>query len=621
VLVFLAGVVAIATLYFARVVFVPFVLALLFAFVLSPVVRVLDRLRCPRAASALIVVTMVMLGLGWLGAVVTGQLLDVANQLPEYRDTIQHKIDSFHSPKRESLNKAAAAVKEIEKQLAQAAPMAGGTGEAESSPRNSKAAKEPARAIPVEVVPPASGRLESLNGLIGPATTLGVVIVVTLFVLIRREDLRNRFIRLVGHGRLSVTTQALDDASQRVSRYLSLQLMVNVCFGAVVGAGLYFIGIPHALLWGVLAALFRFLPYIGGFVSAALPVLLSVAMFDGWTKPAETIGLYVVVEVVLANAIEPMLYGTHVGLSSLAILVAAIFWAALWGPVGLLLSTPLTVCLVVIGRYVPDLEFLNVMLGDEPVLAPETRFYQRLLAADPPEAKRVVENYLKENRVQQLYDLVLIPALALAEQDRNRNDLDETTERFVAEKTREIVEELYDYAEELPTPREMSGQDAEENAALARVPRGLAKTVVCVPAKNVADEIAGMMLAQLLGQAGHRCRNVAVGAVGEMANAAETAKAEVVFISAVQPFAIHAIRNLYQRLRANSPARRVVICLWGLTEELPQMSARMRLAEGDRIVVSLEQALSEMSGGAEAAARREEQEAKTAGTTADVPSQ
>lgn len=625
----MAAAIVIATLYFARVVFVPFALALLFAFLLTPAVRMFDRLRLPRAVSALIVVVVAVFALGTLSVLVAKQLVEVAVQLPEYRDTIQDKIDSLHTSKSQALNRAAAAVNEIGKQLAAAAP--NGNGAIEPNAAANKKGPTPAKPMPVQVVPSAGGRFESLNGVVGPVTTFGIVIVFTLFILIRREDLRNRFIRLVGHGRLSVTTQALDDASQRVSRYLFMQLSVNIGFGAVVGIGLYFIGIPHALLWGAIGALLRFLPYIGGFLSAALPVLLAVAMFDGWTRPLLTIGLYAAAEIVVANLVEPMLYGANVGLSSLAVLVAAIFWTALWGPVGLVLSTPLTVCLVVIGRYVPDLEFLNVMLGDEPVLTPERHFYQRLLASDPQEARRVVDNYLKENSRQKLYDLVLIPTLTMALEDRQRNDLDESTEKFICLNTRELVEELSDRPEAARAEEQEAAGEGEERLRVPKVVRAeLAKNVMCVPARDEADEIAALMLSQTLEHAGHKSQAVTAGPVADMATEVEKVKPDVVCVSALQPFAISHARNLYARLRRISPTPRILVVLWGLTGEVTQVAARLRLGTEDRILASLEQVLAEMNsaaGAAQSSLRSPETEEgghpsaearKDVGATADV---
>lgn len=448
----------IATLFFARAILVPFALALLFAFLLTPVVRLLDRIHVPRAASSVGLVAVTVIALAFVGWVVTGQVLDVANQLPSYRLNIKKKIESLRGQRNQDIHKAANAVNEIGKELVTEESAPSVSAKPDNLGRTSTPAGSPGKPLPVEVIPPVTNPLESLNSLIGPISTFCIVAVFTVFMLIRREDLRNRFIRLIGHQHLNTLTQALDDASSRVSRYLLLQLAVNAGYGLIVATGLYFIGIPHVLLWGVLAALLRFVPYVGSLLSSVLPIMLSLAMFDGWTRPLLTLLLYAVAELVIGNVVEPLLYAAHVGLSSLAILVAAVFWTVLWGPIGLVLSTPLTVCLVVIGQYVPDLGFLNVVLGDEPVLSPESHFYQRLLASDQHEAKLVLEECLKDNNLTQVYDTVLIPALALAEQDRHRNDLDETTQQFISVSTKELIEELYEKSNELP-PQSSQGTD------------------------------------------------------------------------------------------------------------------------------------------------------------------
>lgn len=596
------AIVAIATLYFARVVFVPFTLAVLFAFLLSPLVSLFDKIRVPRALSSLVAVGVTIIGLGVLGWFVSGQLLDVADQLPAYRSTIKRKIQSIHSTKNQSLNKAADTVNEIGKDLV--APVVGTPAPVAETPVNAKGtltgAIAPAgKPVRVEVVPPAANPFESLNNFVGPISIFGIVTVFTLFMLIRREDLRNRFIRLVGHKHLNLMTQALDDASSRVSRYLLLQLAVNVSFGIVVGTGLYFIGVPHVLLWGAVAALLRFLPYVGAVLSAVLPILLSLAMFDGWMRPLLTLGLYVVVELIVGNLIEPLVYGAQVGLSSLAILVAAVFWTILWGPVGLVLSTPLTVCLVVLGRYVPSLGFLSILLGDEPVLEPASHYYQRLLASDQQEAKVVLEDYLKDHTLQQLYTLVLVPALSMAEQDRHANDLDEATEQFIIASTKENIEELTERAGELTTQNAADGVDPDGAAGTVHavtIAPELAKKIICVPARDDADEMVGMMLSHLLEQSGHHSQAAAIGTVAEMLAVVERARPDIICISALPPFAIAHARNVYEQLRELSPDTKIIVGLWGFNGDMMKIAARLKLHEEDRVVFSLDQALMEMNG-------------------------
>jgi predicted PurR-regulated permease PerM len=385
-----AAVVVIATLYFGRVMLVPLALAVLFTFVLTPVVSVLERIHFPRFLAVFLVVALAVAGLGIAGWTVTNQLIDVTNQLPSYKSNIKTKIDSIRRPRSSRFDSAANAVKEIGKEITDTSADTAENASAKASAKT-KAAIAPPKPAQFQVYQPASNPLESFNSVITPLGSSIIVLVLTIFMLAGREDLRNRVIGLVGHGHLNVMTQALNDAGARVSRYLLLQLLVNTGYGAVIGLGLYFIGVPNALLWGTVAGLFRFLPYIGAPLAAILPILLSLAIFATWSQPVETLLLYLIVELVVANFLEPLLYGANTGISSFAILFAAIFWALIWGPIGLLLSTPLTVCLVVIGRHVPTLNFLNVLLGDQPVLSPEAHYYQRLLASDQAEAKHVLE--------------------------------------------------------------------------------------------------------------------------------------------------------------------------------------------------------------------------------------
>ena len=544
----------VATLYLARVVLVPFALAMLFSFVLTPVVGWLERIHLPRVLAVSFVVALFVAALGSVGWTVTNQLVDVTNQLPSYKANIKNKIASLHSPKRQSLNKATDAVAELSKELAAAESndtVAGKPG-APKTP--------PVRPLLVQVVSPPGNLLEYAGSVLGPLGTAGIAIVFTIFMLMRREDLRNRFIRLAGQGRLNVMTQALDEAAHRVSRYVLLQFLVNMCYGLVVGVALHFIGVPNALLWGVGAGILRFLPYIGPPIGAILPILLSLAVFDGWTKALLTIGLFVVLELVVSNLVEPSLYGAHTGISALAILFAAVFWTLLWGPIGLVLSTPLTVCMVVLSGHVPHLGFLHVILGDEPALAPEARFYQRLLAADEREAKQVLEDYLKEKPLEDLFDSVLIPALSLAEQDRHHNELDEATGVFLSQSIKEFVEEVNDLSNE---------QRAED------APADRADYVVCMPVRDEADEIAGIMLAHLLERAGYRTHSLEIRSTAEMLAQVLQERPAIVCLSALPPFAVTHARRLYQALRAQSPDLKIVIGLWNFSGDPQQAASRI----------------------------------------------
>ena len=588
-----AGVVVIATLYFARVVLVPFALAILFSFLLSPLVRGLEKARLPRAISVLLVVVISVAAVGSIGVAVTNQLVDVTNQLPNYKANIQKKVESVRGSNRTALVRATEAVNELSREVVEAPTVTVPTAHQHKPLSASETASN--KPIDVQVVQAPNGPWEFLYGWLGTVGVAGIVLVFTVFMLLRREDLRNRFIRLVGHGHLNLMTQALDDASHRISKYLLLQFLVNAAYGLVVGIGLHFIGLPNALLWGVIAAVLRFLPYVGPPIGALLPTVLSLAVFDGWARSLMVIGLFLVIEIIVANFLEPMLYGAHTGISSLAILVAAVFWTLLWGPVGLVLSTPLTVCLVVLGRYVPQLEFLHILHGDEPVLTPEAQFYQRLLAGDHREARQVLEQHLEGSSLLELYDSVVIPALALAEQDRHQNDLDEAVERFICQSTRELVEELDEKCAEVREMPVVEADDHDSENAATQSAIALRSKVVCVPVRDEADEIIGTMLAQLLERNGHEAQCIALGTTAEMLEQIGKENPDYVVLSALPPFALTYARTLYKRVRARLPDVSIVIGVWNFSE-VEKLSSRLALDSHGKGVTTLRAARAEVRG-------------------------
>jgi predicted PurR-regulated permease PerM len=584
----------IAALYFAREMLVPLALAILFTFVLTPLVSLVEKTRLPRFLAVLLIVALAGGALGLVGWSVGNQLLDVTNQLPDYKNNIKAKIDALHTPKSMRLNAAENAVKELGKEITETSA---DTAENAANKASSRSKTPATRPTPIQIVQQPATPVESLSTVVTPLGSAVIVIVLTLFMLMGREDLRNRVIGLVGHGHLNVMTKAFTDAGERVSKYLLLQVLVNASFGAVVGLGLYFIGLPNAFLWAVVAGVFRFLPYIGAPLSAVLPILLSLAIFSGWTRPLETMGLYFVVELLVANVIEPLLYGANTGISSFAILLAAIFWTLLWGPIGLLLSTPLTVCLVVLGRHVPALAFLNILLGDEKVLAPEAHYYQRLLAADQVEAKQVLEEYLKTHSLEELYDLVLIPALAMVEQDRHRDDLQSGTEEFIFHSTREFVEELGEKSRDELEAESAGVPSDEESLSITDAVSAHCKVpvkVVCVPARDEADEIVGIMLAQLLQRAGCSAEVVSVGSAREMLQQVKEAAPGILCISALPPFALLHARDLYRKARAvygSHTQAPVIVGLWNFSGDADKATARLKITGSDKLAMTLAQAL------------------------------
>lgn len=570
------AVVVIGVLYFARIVFMPLALAVLFAVLLTPVVSFLEKLKIPRIFAILLVVVLLFSLAGFMIWKTSQQFGSLSDQLPTYQQTLEDKITFIKGSGNRSFNKASNAVNELAKEISGAQP---GSPPPDGSKRAVPAlGSSSARPLAVQVVPPANP-LEYVENLLGPLATALIVVVFTIFILYGREDLRNRLIRLASRGRLNVMTQAMDEATQRINRYLFLQFLVNACYGLTIVATLHFIGIPNAALWGICAAVLRFLPYVGPPLAALMPILLSLAVFPGWQHALLTAGVFFVLELVVSNFVEPPLYGSHIGLSPLAILVAAAFWTLIWGLPGLVLSTPLTVCLMVMGRHVPDLGFLNVLLGDEPVLSPSAQYYQRLLASDQNEARQVLEQCLKEKNLEEVYSSVVIPALALAERDRHRNELDEDSQNFIYQSTREIVEELGVPLEEvLPS---------DPSIAPAVHPATNNPVVLCIPARDDADEVVATLLARLLVIRGRNARTISLGPTAEILAQVREARPGLVCISALPPFAANSTRSLYVNLRAQFPDLNIVVCLWQFEGDLQKERIALKLVKGHELFGTL----------------------------------
>src|ERR1700754_744992 len=431
------GVIIVTALYVGREIFVPVALAILLSFVLASPVGVLQRLRVPRGIAVVGVVLLAFAIIFALGSLIATQLNRLAGDLPTYQSTIQSKIQSVRgiAGGSSTLERAAGMLQDLGKELDK--PKAGSPDKPVSPSLASPLGSRPVTPVPVEVLQPDPGALESLRSLISPLisplATTGIIVIFVIFILIQREDLRNRLIRLAGSHDLQRTTAALDDAGSRLSRLFLNQLLINSGFGVLIGTGLWLIGIPSAVLWGILATALRFVPYIGSIIAAAFPLALALAVDPGWSMLVWTAALFFVVEPAVGQIVEPMVYGRSTGLSPGAVVVSASFWTALWRPIGLGLATPLTVCLVVLGRHVERLEFLDVMFGDRPALSPPEIFYQRMLAGDPTEAAEMAEEFLKERSLSAYMEDVALKGLLLAKSDLDRGALDaERMERIKA---------------------------------------------------------------------------------------------------------------------------------------------------------------------------------------------
>jgi predicted PurR-regulated permease PerM len=570
-------VVVIAGLYFAKIVLIPFALAVLISFLLAPLVIRLRRWGWGRIPSVLTVVTMSFVAATLMAGLVSLQLADFASKMPEYQENIRIKLHSVRQSSSGVIQRFTSAAQELSNEFTPAATPPQETPPGEVKP------------VPVEIrgtaFSPLSAVRKVLGSLIHVLLLASIVVVYVIFMLFQREDLRDRLIRLMGAGQINATTSALDDAAHRVSRYLLAQLALNVGYGVLAGIGLFFLKVPNPVLWGVLAALLRYVPYLGIWLAAAMPAAVSLAVSSSWLDPLWIFVLFFGIDIFVLNFAEPFLYGNSTGISPMAILVAAVFWTWLWGPIGLLLATPLTVCLAVLGRYVPSLEFLSIALSDEPVLTPEKRFYQRLLARDIDEASDLASEYLLEKPLEDLYDQVIIPALCLAETEAQNGKLTPSRERFVLENTRILVEDLGNRAD-------ATRDDEEPVAPEEMLPDGC--TVLCVPARDQADEIAAIMLSQLLRQKKIAARTTSVDTLAsECVEKAGRGSVRVACICMVPPQGYTHVRYLCKRLRSEFPKLKLVAA--ALNEpDTKTVQNREPALEADAIAVTLTRATAEV---------------------------
>ncbi|MGI4944226.1 MAG: AI-2E family transporter [Janthinobacterium lividum] len=603
------GVVVVAALYFAKEVLIPITLAILLSFILAPAVALLRRIglgRVPAVLLAVVVALGVILG---LGGVIGTQVAQLATDIPQYAATVEKKIQAVRAYTVGRLESVTAGIN-------RPAPSAG-TGSAPAGTTDAGGAAPTPAAAPA---PPASTTNAPLalaerylSPILSPLATTGIVLVVAIFILLQQEDLRDRLIRLFGATDLHRTTVAMDDAARRLSKYFLTQLAINATFGLVIGVGLYFIGVPSPVLWGLLSGLLRFVPYIGSFISAGLPLALAAAVDPGWTMAIWTAALYLVVELTVSQAVEPLLYGHSTGLSPFAVVVSAIFWSWLWGPVGLILSMPLTLCLVVLGRHVDRLEFLDVILGDRPALTPVESFYQRILAGDADEAQDQAEVLLKERSLSSYYDEVALKGLQLAANDAQRGALPPAQLERVKNTVKGLVSELDGHDDKEPAP--VKAEDADEAAARPRDERELPKAappddaaqvpddlapgwrsdapVLCLAGKGPLDEAASAMLAQLLGKHGLHARTTP----HEAASREEIGSLDVTGIAMICISYLDIagspshLRYLMQRLKRRLPGVPILVGLWPSEDEV-LTSDRVRAVIGaDYYSTSLREAV------------------------------
>ena len=591
-----------ATLYLAREICVPLALGILLSFLLAPLVRLLQRFRFPHSLAVLVAVLGASIVLLLLGSVVGGQLSQLAADLPQYRANMVQKIRAVRG---ETQTSGA---------LGRAVDVIQGLGQELQAPTAKKASALPTESqpMPVEIREPDAGPLEKLGRLLtpllGPLATIGLVFTFTVFMLIQRQDIRNRFIRLAGSDDLQRTTAALDDTGRRLSRLFLSQFGLNAAFGVVIWLGLWVIGVPSPVLWGILAAILRFIPYIGGVIAAALPLALAIAVDPGWMLAAWTAVLFVSAELVAGQAVEPLLFGHSTGLSPLAIVLAATFWSFLWGPIGLVLATPLTVALVVMGNHIERLRFLDVLLGDRPALAPPQIFYQRMLAADPAEAVDQARAFLKVRSLDTYYDEVALEGLKLAQDDIVRGALSGERQAILGTTIQQLVARLAG----IKTQRSGSNQstDAETAAAIAairpdRVLTGFATgaeglqdswrgpcPILCVAGRSVLDQAIAGMLLQLFERQGLKGRIVGP----EMLETTDPLPFDpsgvaLICFSYLDALSTLHIRHAARRMRRKVPGKpKIIVGLWRQRDPATVEGLRRQIS-ADVLATSLHDAL------------------------------
>lgn len=600
------AVVVIASLYYGRGVLIPITIAVLLSFVLNPLVELLRRAWFGRVISVVLAVILALALIVALATAIGTQVAQLAKNLPEYQTTIEGKVTDLRGS---ITTRLSGIISSVHREIAPHAvkPLA---PKADAGPQ----AKQP-KPVPVVVTqaPPTPLQIgESLfSPVLSPLETAGIILVVTIFTLLQKEDLRDRAIRLFGTEDLQRATIVMDDAAQRLSRYFLTQLAINTSFGLIVGIGLYFIGVPSPVLWGLVGALLRFIPYIGSWIAAALAIALAAAVAPGWSLVIWTAALYVATELTMGQVVEPLVYGHSTGLSPLAVIIAAIFWTSIWGPIGLIISTPLTLCLVVLGRYDERLEFLDVLLGDRPPLTPVEGFYQRMLADDLDEAEEQAERYLKDQPLSSYYEEVALKGLQLAANDISRGALSAPQVERLKQNIKELVRDLDAYDDIPPTTAEerktVAGLTPDEKA-LPKSPPPAGKIsdpnelapewqsetpVLCVAGRGLLDDAVSSMLAQLLRKHGLGARLARYEAVSRTSiGSFDVQNAVMVCISYLDVRGNPAhLRYLLRRLHEHLPRAQFLVGLWPAQDPILKEPHLRQMVGADYYVSTLREAV------------------------------
>lgn len=541
----------VASLYWARAVLMPVALAILLTFLLSPCDSALQRLGLGRVVSVTLLAVLTFSVIGVIGWVVSVEVKEFANDLPGYQDNIKKRVEDLQVGKGTALDKALTTFEHL-------------IGDANPNAPPAERVSKPVM-VTVDGGLFSSGVWQWILPLLESVFHILLVVMLVIFMLLERYELRNRVIRLLGYGRLSLTTTALDEAGHRVSRYLLTQAIINGGMGLVIGVGLFLLGVPYALLWGALIVILRFVPYIGIWIAALLPFAVSLATSSNWWQPLSVLGMFAVFETVAAMVIEPMLFSQSAGTSKLAMLIAIAFWIWLWGPVGLLLATPLTACLAVVAKYVPQLEFIAVLFGDQPMMQASVTYYQHLLALDQDEAEAVVEEQLRTHAVEHVFDEVLVPALHYAKRDSRLGILTDYEQKYVYKSTREIVERIGLPSAYPPSPTDAPAIGVSDTATVS-----IAKVrILAWPAHDEGDAVALLMLQQLLDATRYEME-ISVGGqrLSEILQEVGQKSPELVCVGLIPPGGLSASRHLSKLLHGRLPGLNIVVGYWGLPEKV-----------------------------------------------------
>ena len=554
-----ALILAIACLYWARIVFIPIALALLATFLLSPVVALLRRIGLHRVAAVVIVIVLsvaVVAGLGWA---LVSQVTALADDLPQYRATIARKIADVQRMGRGStLQKMEEAAHDVMAQIER------------THPPDTK---------PLPVVVSSPSPLWQLKRIVEPVGGAVFALVLVVFMLVQQRELRARVVRLFGPDRLAETTRALDEASARISGYLLTQTTLNASFGAAIAIGLFALGLPFALTWGVFAALLRFIPYAGAWAAAAIPVVVSLAVFEGWIKPLLIVALFAVTELIIAFILEPLFFARSAGVSAIALLISVAFWTWLWGPIGLALAIPLTVWLVVFSHTVKGLEFIGILVDDDPGLARHVIFYQRVLAGDDQEAAELVHEAVKTGADLDAYDSIVVPALARARRDLEAGQLPAAEYAHVIETTCAVLDRAI-----------AEGPTREPGTPPTEAPERV--VVAGCPVRDEADCVVLTTLSRLLEPDGYAVRIASAGAlVAETIATVAAMSPAAIFVSSVEESG--RARHFVKRLRAACPDTAIIVGCWGLKGSA-KLRADLCAAGADDVVTTLAQARSDL---------------------------